>query len=350
MADVAYVLGMDVKRTLRWYKKLSGYEQQKQKGQLKSKDLGSHSKGDHISVPVVQMDNYGQRIGIDEKYINQNYYTILYNLVTSKIIMVVKSTKSNEVYRVIRTYFTQEQMFSVEVVTKDCAGNYDWLARQAFPNAAKVADKFHVMGLIYDALQQLRIQFKNEYNIAMQDKQSALNVEYKQKLEEAKKSGERIDKKLFVAQESLAENGENYRQILTRSKYLLYKSEADWNSEQNKRAQALFKSFPVLHNIYLLIQKFKTWYSLDNLFKDSLKLNSYFDQWIKDLRIYKYSPVASLISTLKNEKGNILNYFQVGDTNAVAESINRQIQKLIGRMYGIRDLDFFFFRLTNHLT
>ncbi|MFT6781497.1 MAG: transposase [Saprospiraceae bacterium] len=38
-----------------------------------------------------------------------------------------------------------ELRMDVRVITKDGAQAYDWVARQSFPNATKILDKFHVL-------------------------------------------------------------------------------------------------------------------------------------------------------------------------------------------------------------
>jgi hypothetical protein len=133
ISDIAYVLGMDSKRLHRWYKEvLSGFRQKKECGELRNNDIKMGPYISDIKVPILKIENYGRRIGIDDKYINGEYCTILYNLETSNIIIAVRSTKSEEVYKALRTYFTVEQRFEVEVVTKDCANNYDWLLEKHF--------------------------------------------------------------------------------------------------------------------------------------------------------------------------------------------------------------------------
>lgn len=344
---------MDSKKLNRWYKELSGFREKKESGELRKNDVivpRANDSNKIIEVPVVQMKNYGKRIGIDEKHIKEEYSTILYNLETSKIIMIIKSVKSNEIYKAIQTHFSVNQQYEVEVVTKDCANNFDWLARQAFPNAIRIADKFHIMGMIYDCVQQVRKDIKNETIIEIEEAQKERYKQYEIDKHEAKKSKKSIDLKNYKITEIRQENGDTIVELLTRSRYLLYKPEEKWTSQQKQRAEILFYNFPIIKSIYYLIQKFRKWYSLENLFKPLKSLNTYFDNWIKELKGIKSKAVQALLITLKNQRGVIINYFLAGDTNAVAESINRQIEKLVGRSYGIRDIDFFMFRIEKYLT
>lgn len=92
--------------------------------------------------------------------------------------MIVRLTKSTEVYQAITEHFTNEQMFNVQVITKDGAGNYDWVARQAFPNAARVTDKFHVIQFMTNTIDHLRNTYRNKYIIHLQKESEKLNFMY----------------------------------------------------------------------------------------------------------------------------------------------------------------------------
>jgi hypothetical protein len=84
ISDIAYVLGMDSKRLHRWYKEvLSGFRQKKECGELRKNDIKMGPYVPDIRVPILKIENYGRRIGIDDKYINGEYCTILYNLESS---------------------------------------------------------------------------------------------------------------------------------------------------------------------------------------------------------------------------------------------------------------------------
>lgn len=350
ISDVAYVLGMDVNKLNRWYKeKLSGYRALKVKGDLNKHDI-KIEKQQIIRVPIVKQENIGEYIGIDEKHINGVYHTQLYNLQTSKIILMIKSTKSREIYKAIRENFTIEQMFNVKVVTKDGAENFDWVARQAFPNATRVIDKYHVITEIFGTLDDLRNYFKNQHIIEFQKLTNTNEEKYKAAVKLSKESGRAMPpKEFYKTVEPVFENGDTVKQLLSRSKHLLYMFKENWNEEQTQRALILFKEYPDLEKIYNIIIKFRTWYTAERLFEQPFKLSAYFDNWLNSLKIHKYTSVTALISYLKKYKQQIINYFQTGLTNAVAESINRQINRLIGKSYGIRDIDYFYFRTKIYL-
>jgi len=211
------------KKLNRWYKHvLSGYIESKANGSLKIHDHTIGRSGQCIRVPIVALDHYGTHIAIDEKHIRGRYHTVISNGITGKIIFMIRSTSSRELYSIVRQHFTIEQMMGVKIVTKDGAQAYDWLSRQAFPNAAKVLDKYHVLKWVFDALQQVRIGFKNEYIIEQHEQEQKLKCEYQIALKRAKITGEKINRTDYKVNPEILANGETVKELLHRSRYLLY--------------------------------------------------------------------------------------------------------------------------------
>ena len=57
-----------------------------------------------------------------------------------------------------------------------------------------------------------------------------------------------------------ATNGDTLKELLARSKYLLYKNEDDWTGNQSKRVAILFEMYPVLKTAYELTLSFRNLY------------------------------------------------------------------------------------------
>ncbi|MFT6334171.1 MAG: transposase [Halioglobus sp.] len=70
-----------------------------------------------------------------------------------------------------------EQRMNVRVVTKDGADVYDWVARQSFPNATQILDKFHILKWAFNALQYMRIQLKTDHIIQQREREK-LQIQY----------------------------------------------------------------------------------------------------------------------------------------------------------------------------
>jgi transposase len=173
---------------------------------------------------------------------------------------------------IIDLYFSVEERYSVLVITKDGAENYDYLARQAFPRAIRVIDKYHVVKEVFDTLDSLRNYLKNKHIIEMEKEQEESLRKYQIAVKNAKKKGiAPPSKKLYEVEERILENGDTIKQLLARSKHLLYKYKDNWNSEQEKRAEILFREFPDIEKIYTQVIKFRTWYSATNLYEQPIK-------------------------------------------------------------------------------
>ena len=68
--------------------------------------------------------------------------------------------------------------------------------------------------------------------------------------------------------------------------------------------------------------------------------------WFRDVELAELKPFNTVLKTFKVHYIEILNYFDNRSTNASAESFNAKI-KYFRMMYrGVRDKNFFLFRLT----
>ena len=92
------------------------------------------------------------------------------------------------------------------------------IARLCFPAAKLVIDRFHVQKLAFEAVQEMRIKARWE----------ALDKEMVE-ISYAKASGQPFVTETF-------ENGDSRKQLLARSRYLLFKKTELWSESQRKRA------------------------------------------------------------------------------------------------------------------
>ena len=106
------------------------------------------------------------------------------------------------------------------------------IIRHSFPKATQVIDRFHIQKLACDAVQEIRINYRWE---AIQDETDAM--------EEAKGKAETYKTEILA-------NGDTRKQLLIRSRYLLFKSADKWTQSQKERAAILFELYPKLKNAY----------------------------------------------------------------------------------------------------
>lgn len=145
----------------------------------------------------------------------------LYTIVTNKaakgrkgsLLAMIKGTEAASVIEILQK-IPRLIRSKVREVTLDMAANMGQIVSQCFPKASKVIDRFHVQKLAYDAVQEIRIKYRWE----------ALDQE-NQAIDAAKLSG------LPYKPETLA-SGDTLKQLLVRSRYLLFKSSDKWTASQ----------------------------------------------------------------------------------------------------------------------
>jgi transposase len=102
----------------------------------------------------------GANMGIDEKLIGEQYYTILSNRDTGKIAFCAETTKSGHLKQAMEPLF--DSLNQVKRITRDMAGCYAKLCKEVMPNAKQIADKFHVISNLLDAMQAVRIRYRQK--------------------------------------------------------------------------------------------------------------------------------------------------------------------------------------------
>jgi transposase len=121
---------------------------------------------------------------------------------------------------------------------------YEKFCEQSFPQATLVADKFHIVKHITEAVQSLRVRLKQQ--------------------ELAKLPAAKQERKAYEKSTRLV-NGESRIEMLTRSRYLLFKREEDWTAGQKKRAMLLFETFPDIKKTYELSIQIREWMDKKNI-------------------------------------------------------------------------------------
>ena len=162
-----------------------------------------------------------------------------------------------------------------------------------------------------------------------------LDVYKRQAMKAAKEKGE-----VYKAEE--LENGDTLRQLLARSRYLLFKSPDKWTKSQKIRAELLFKQFEDIKHVYYysleLGKIFSTNYDKD-VARAKLAL------WYNKIEEYGYDTFTTVANSIENHYERILNFFVNRSTNAAAEAFNAKIKAFRASFRGVVDMSFFLFRL-----
>ena len=343
ISTVAYVLGMRANKLQRWYRQhLSGFVEALESGSLYEHDLDLREE--YISVPIYKPNNLGSHMAIDEKHIDGDYYTILSNKETNKVALLAQTTKARHLVTLISSMGTDKCM-NVKTISRDLAQYYDWTCRQVFMNALQIGDKFHVIKKVLSAVQEIRVLYKQQHLLDLKiayDKHKA--AEHRRKLE-CKMNKRNYKSKRFEKRSIKLANGETLQQVLSRSRHLLFKTKSNWTNKQKARAGVLFEVFPEIEEVYNLVQEFRKWYSKKNINQPVYKLKEKLSVWYSKVEKLDNVYLINAKGTIERNEGVILNYFYEGHSNAKAETLNSHISRFTGKTFGIRNLEFFFYRL-----
>jgi len=283
----------------------------------------------HAESWILFPENIGKHLTIDETSLSQGE---LYTIVTNKaahgkkgsIVAMIKGTDaktvSNILLKIPRRYRSR-----VQEVTLDMAASMVKIVRTAFPGATQVTDRFHVQQLAFEAVQELRIK----YRWAAIDKEN-------EQISNAKQTNQ-----TYISE--ILSNGDTLKQLLARSRYVLFKSQSRWTESQKQRAELLFEHYPLLKKAYDLAQE------LSSIFQTTKHKGIAFTRlakWYDKVEKSGINSFKTVVRTIQTHYHTILNFFDNRSTNAAAESFNAKIKALRSQFRGVRDVKFFLFRLS----
>lgn len=197
--------------------------------------------------------------------------------------------------------------------------------RLSFFNAKIVNDRFHVQQLVSEAVQEMRITQRWK---AIKEENEQVKIHREQRI---------------PYQPKTYQNGDTKKQLLARSRYLLFKPKSKWTTKQNQRSIILFNEFPQLKEAYHLSMMFRAFYECSKT-KEQAKLM--LERWYKKVEEKKFDSFLTTKEYLKNHEDTIFNYFTNRSTNASAESFNSKLKGFRALVRGVRDRSFFLFRVS----
>ena len=286
---------------------------------------------------MIYPQNIGEHLSIDELSLSKGE---LYTFVTNKngkgkkktLVAIIKGTKSQDIIDVLNK-IPLEKRKSVKEITLDMANNMQLASRMCFPESYLVTDRFHVVKLIMEALQHLRIKYRWDDPRALLELAKQIEKE-NQAIKTAKEQGVKYVPFTF-------ENDDTPKQLLARSRYIIVKKTNDWTQNQKIRAELLFKNYPLLHKAYKHTLEFRNIYEETSreLAKEKI-LN-----WIEKTKLLEMNVFNTAANSLKYHLETILNFFIKRHTNANAESFNSKIKLFRANQRGVIDVKLFLFRM-----
>lgn len=282
----------------------------------------------HATDWILFEKNMGSYLGIDEVALSRGeLYTVLINKEAKgkkgSIVAIIKGTDVKTVCEILLK-MPRRRRFQAREITLDMAPNMELIAKTCFPVAKRVTDRFHVQKLAFEAVQEMRIKARWQ---ALD--REAVDVAV------AKAKGERYVAPTF-------ENGDSLKQLLARSRYLLFKAENKWTQSQKQRAEILFREYPDIKKAYNLSMQLGLIYHQAKTKDVALtRLARWYDQVDKS----GFLSFGTIVRTIQTHYLNIINFFDRRSTNAASESFNAKIKAFRSQFRGVRDKAFFLFRL-----
>ena len=316
-------------RTLEDFYRIDGHSFEKQYKECLS-GFREWDQLEHADQWLLFADNIGPRLAIDESSLSNGE---LYTFVTNRdahtrecsLVAVVAGTKSEDVIAVLQQ-IEEEKRHQVREVTLDLSDSMRKIVRTVFPKADRVIDRFHIQKLAGDAVQQLRI--KHRWDAIQQ-----ANDE----MEQAKLNDEPYVPFRYP-------NGDTRKELLMRSRYLLFKSADKWTLRQKQRAAILFDEYPDIKTAYSLSHSLRMIFSKNSI-KDAARLSM--ARWYNKVEEAGFKSFNIIAATFYEHHDEILNFYNNRASNAMAESFNAKIKLFRANLRGVVDKKFFLFRIAN---
>ncbi len=272
-------------------------------------------------------ENIGEHLSIDEVSLSKGE---LYTYVTNKqgrgkkgtLVASIKGVKSEDIIKVLDRIPLEKRKL-VKEVTLDMANNMQLASRMSFVNSYLVTDRFHVVKLVMEALQHIRIQYRWD------------EIEKENELIKIAK-----DQKIKYIPSTL-ENGDTPKQLLARSRYIIAKKSNEWTTNQKLRATLLFGKYPLIEQAYKHVMKFRAIY--EQTCRE--KARQEFTEWLQKTKLLEIKEFNTAANSLNYHLETILNFFINRHTNANAESFNSKIKLFRANQRGVVDVKFFLFRM-----
>jgi transposase len=291
-------------------------------------DYHSWAQRPHADEWITFPMNIGSRLSIDETSLsNGELYTILTNKAAKgkkgALVAMIKGTKAEDVVEILK-FIPLRQRRKVKEITLDMAGSMGQVARQCFPKATRVIDRFHVQKLALDALQEIRI--KHRWDAIDEETNDRDNAKW--------------DNKIYTP--FRFHNGDTKKQLLARSRYLLFKSPEKWSPSQKQRAKILFAQYPDIKEAFSLTHDLRLIYAKT---KDKAVAYTKLAHWYNKVTDSGFRSFNSITGTIHTHYREILNFFENRSTNASAESFNAKLKAFRATLRGVCDVKFFLFRV-----
>ena len=244
---------------------------------------------------IVQLLPKGQTprvLGLDEFSMKRGmrYETIFCDLETPRVLEVIEGRDGKSVQTYLEGLSEPER---VAVVVMDMSEGYRQVVWLCLPKAVIVADHFHVVRRVGQALDAIRLRLQR------------------------RQDGEGKDK-------------------LFRLRYALLREPADWTQKERRGVEELFSQLPELRTAWQYKEEFRALYESPNRATAEARLSAW-ERAIKADGFPEYKALFAQGSLLGSWRDEFLNYFDHRYTNGYVEGKNNRSKQLQRQAYGYRN-------------
>ncbi len=238
-------------------------------------------------VEIIAIDEFKGNAG------GEKFQCILTDPIHKKVLDIVASRKSEPLSRYFSQY-TKEERSQVKYIVMDMSSLFRNVARNCFPHAKIVADKFHICRQITWALERVR----------------------------------KDEQKRFAT---------TRRKYFKKSRWILLKRQSKLNEEEKQQLENMLNISEKIRKAYLLKEKFYEFMESKTLSEARTRLLD----WNMLAGKIDLPEFNKCITTFFNWNAEILAAFETGYSNGYTEGMNNKIKVLKRISFGVRNFDRF---------
>ncbi|TXK95640.1 ISL3 family transposase [Methylococcaceae bacterium HT1] len=232
------------------------------------------------------------QLGIDETSSKKGhkYVTLGVDLEESRVIFVTegkgKATLHNLQEHLENKGVEKEQ---IEQISMDLSPSFIAGAAEAFPSAEITFDRFHVVKLLNEAMNQVRISERKEHD------------------------------------------------ALKGHKYTFLRNRENLTNKQEVSLAEMIDLYPTLGQAYRLKELFNDLWSMP----DKVSAEAFLKQWCEEVEKSKISAFMKFVKTVRSHWPGIIHFVETKITNGILEGINSKVQLAKRRARGYRNINDF---------
>jgi transposase len=241
-----------------------------------------------------------RRLGIDEIALRKGHkdFAVVLSDLDRHSLIGMAPARTHEAIQTVLLSWGRTVLSNIAEVSMDLSGNYRGLVHRLMPQAEIVADRFHVMKLVNEELNQARNAFRR-------------------------------------TPEPLPEgvSPEQAKEALKNSKYALLKPKEKLTDQQIEKLAEVKAVSPKLALMHHYKERFRKLFDVTDRTQALFSLLN----WMRKAQLHYPDSVA----TMRRWFGEILQYFEHRTTNGVVEGINNRLKLIKRSGYGFRNFERF---------